>query len=116
MKPGTELSATRRAVLDNIDRAVSSASPRPPELDLCPDGALRELLKSSSLYDIDSHVPTAPHDPDKLRVTKGDLRPQDASFLVGEDAAQFLNARLSFSGMMSWPVPRLRSSCTGILC
>eukprot|EP00974_Lingulodinium_polyedra_P086934 8426816-Lingulodinium_polyedra.AAC.1 len=51
--PGA-LSVAGEAVLGRLATAVRRALPRPAVRDICPDGALRELLKAKDLYDPDN--------------------------------------------------------------
>ena len=85
-----EITATREAVLNNLGRAHALCKPQPAERDLCPDGALCELLKTKDLYEGESISTTASYEPDKLRVLKGGIKPKDAKELVGGAAAKFL--------------------------
>ena len=64
--------------------------PRPVRSQEFPDGALREVLRSKSVYDVDDDTTVTSYDPEKLKVLRGNTRPLPAVGLVSDDARRFL--------------------------
>ena len=87
--------STTRACVSHLAHSIGRHLPAPAEEAICPDGALCELLRTPDLYAVGTAGP-APYVADRLRVTRGELRPQDARLLVGEDARVFLDDPLKY--------------------
>ena len=81
-------SAVQRDCLDRIGRAVARYEAEEPK-DLRPEEALKELLKSKSLYGEEPHH-LAEYDFAKLRVVRGDVVPKDATTVLLPVASGFL--------------------------
>ena len=87
--------STTRACVSHLAHSISRRLPAPKEEAICPDGALCELLRTLHFYAVGTAGP-APYVADRLRVTRGELRVQDARLLVGEDARVFLDDPLKY--------------------
>ena len=68
LQVGESMSLTNDLALRRIAGALAGAWPPPLEKDLCPRGALCELLRSRTLYDASPSAEIAAYDPDKLRI------------------------------------------------
>ena len=82
MPRGRELSKAQLSTWRRLGAVASATAPRPLEYDLCPSGALPELLKAKDLYDTDVPVAVAAYDPERVSVTSKRLEPKDARLLV----------------------------------
>ncbi|CAK0835822.1 unnamed protein product, partial [Prorocentrum cordatum] len=88
--PGHELSDCQRSMLANIARMVKLFDPPIPNSSF-EGGALAELVRSSSIYDVEDTSTSARYAPSKLKVLEGRARPIDARELVGDYAREYLD-------------------------
>ncbi|CAK0822344.1 unnamed protein product, partial [Prorocentrum cordatum] len=88
--PGHELSDCQRSMLGNIARMVKLFDPPIPNSSL-EGGALAELVRSSSIYDVEDTSTSARYAPSMLKVLEGRTRPIDARELVGDYAREYLD-------------------------
>lgn len=66
-----ELSLVQDLVLRNLGRAATACLPQPQERDLCPDGALYELLRAKDVYHLGKDTTVTPYVRDQLAVLGG---------------------------------------------
>ncbi|CAK0850120.1 unnamed protein product [Prorocentrum cordatum] len=76
--------------LNNIGRAVAHFLPTPDFTSEFPEGALQEIIKCKSIYDIDDDSTVASYDPEKLAVLHRPGAPVPALELVGEECRPYL--------------------------
>ena len=84
------ISAVQDGMLNNIGRAVAHFLPV-PDVDVeFPEGALQEIIKCKSIYDVDDDSSVAAYQPDKLAVLHRAGAPVNALDLVGDECRPYL--------------------------
>ena len=85
------ITASEDAVLRNLGRSLAHTGEYVGR-ETFQDGALCELLRSSSVYNVEDDCTVAPYVEDRVRVLRGDLEPKAAVDLLADADSELLRS------------------------